>query len=144
MRVLVTGAAGFIGYSLITRLLARGDEVIGVDVVNAYYDPALKEARLARLTEQGKGNFTFLRTDFAGAAQVGREYALAPAACGVGKLAFRAVHIGTACHAVILPDRLINFQQRYTQALDPLRVDRYFVLFKVSSPGIHLHYPRDT
>lgn len=65
MRVLVTGAAGFIGYSLITRLLARGDEVVGVDVVNDYYDVRLKEARLARLAEQGGDKFTLLRTDFA-------------------------------------------------------------------------------
>ena len=66
MRVLVTGAAGFIGYSLITRLLARGDEVVGVDVVNAYYDPALKEARLAQAGGTGQGSrFTFCRTDFA-------------------------------------------------------------------------------
>lgn len=49
MTVLVTGAAGFIGYHLCEALLARGETVIGVDEINAYYDPALKEARLARL-----------------------------------------------------------------------------------------------
>ncbi|MBN8727808.1 MAG: NAD-dependent epimerase [Xanthomonadales bacterium] len=52
MRVLVTGAAGFIGAALSERLLARGDEVLGYDNVNPYYDPALKEARLARLAPQ--------------------------------------------------------------------------------------------
>jgi UDP-glucuronate 4-epimerase len=50
MKVLVTGTAGFIGSTLAHRLLARGDQVIGVDNVNDYYDPTLKEARLARLT----------------------------------------------------------------------------------------------
>ncbi len=50
MKVLVTGAAGFIGMHVCERLLARGDEVIGVDNLNDYYDVALKEARLARLT----------------------------------------------------------------------------------------------
>lgn len=50
MRVLVTGAAGFIGYHVAQRLLARGDTVIGLDVVNDYYDVRLKEARLARLS----------------------------------------------------------------------------------------------
>ena len=59
MHVLVTGAAGFIGSALSERLLARGDEVFGYDNVNAYYDPALKEARLARLTPHAK--FSFMR-----------------------------------------------------------------------------------
>ena len=49
MRILVTGTAGFIGNALALRLLERGDEVAGLDNVNSYYDPALKEARLARL-----------------------------------------------------------------------------------------------
>ena len=50
MRILVTGAAGFIGSALTERLIARGDEVLGYDNLNDYYDPALKDARLARLT----------------------------------------------------------------------------------------------
>lgn len=49
MKTLVTGVAGFIGMHVAERLLARGDEVVGVDDLNAYYDPALKRARLARL-----------------------------------------------------------------------------------------------
>ena len=63
MTVLVTGAAGFIGYHTSLRLLERGDKVVGVDCLNAYYDPALKEKRLARLTEH-KG-FTFCKADIA-------------------------------------------------------------------------------
>ena len=51
MRILVTGAAGFIGYHVVLHLLARGDEVTGVDSLNDYYDPALKRARLASLDE---------------------------------------------------------------------------------------------
>ncbi len=65
MRVLITGGAGFIGYSVSQRLLARGDIVIGVDCVNDYYDVRLKEARLARLREAGGNRFTFHRQDFA-------------------------------------------------------------------------------
>lgn len=51
-KILVTGAAGFIGYNTSERLLARGDEVVGLDNVNDYYDPTLKEARLARLSSK--------------------------------------------------------------------------------------------
>jgi UDP-glucuronate 4-epimerase len=61
MRVLVTGAAGFIGAAVSERLLATAVEVIGVDNLNAYYDPALKEARLKRL-EPLKG-FSFVKAD---------------------------------------------------------------------------------
>ncbi len=59
MRVLVTGAAGFIGMHTALRLLQRGDEVVGFDDLNAYYDPALKEARLALLAREP--GFTFVR-----------------------------------------------------------------------------------
>ncbi|MBQ0745399.1 MAG: NAD-dependent epimerase [Marinobacter sp.] len=63
MKILVTGTAGFIGAQLAHRLLERGNEVIGVDNVNDYYDVSLKEARLARLT--GYPGFTEVRQDIA-------------------------------------------------------------------------------
>ena len=63
MKVLVTGAAGFIGSTLTLRLLERGDTVIGIDNHNDYYDPAIKEARLARF--EGHPNYTHLRIDLA-------------------------------------------------------------------------------
>ncbi len=68
MKVLVTGAAGFIGYHVAERLLARGDEVTGLDNLNPYYDPALKEARLARLA--GRRGFRFERLDLADRAAI--------------------------------------------------------------------------
>lgn len=61
MKVLVTGAAGFVGSALSLRLLDRGDIVIGIDNHNDYYDPALKEARLDR--HAGHPNYTHLRID---------------------------------------------------------------------------------
>src|SRR5688500_7839562 len=64
MTTLVTGAAGFIGYHVSERLLARGDRVIGLDNVNDYYSVALKRARLADLGRRHNG-FEFLEIDFA-------------------------------------------------------------------------------
>jgi UDP-glucuronate 4-epimerase len=61
--VLVTGAAGFIGFCLARRLLESGRTVVGVDSVNDYYDPTLKEARLAELNK--RAGFTFHRLDLA-------------------------------------------------------------------------------
>ena len=62
MTVLVTGAAGFIGMHTVRALLDRGERVIGIDNLNAYYDPALKHARLAEL--EGRNGFSFERIDF--------------------------------------------------------------------------------
>ncbi|HET6553089.1 MAG TPA: NAD-dependent epimerase [Dyella sp.] len=73
MRILVTGTAGFIGSALAERLLARGDEVQGIDNHNDYYDPALKEARLARFAAHP--NYTHLRADLADAEAVNRVFA---------------------------------------------------------------------
>ena len=63
MKILITGAAGFIGHALCLRLLARGDTVIGLDSLNDYYDVSLKEARLAQLRTHA--NFTFVKADIA-------------------------------------------------------------------------------
>ena len=65
MRVLITGAAGFIGYTLAQRLLARGDQVVGIDNLNDYYQVSLKRDRVARLVEAGGNRFSFHEADFA-------------------------------------------------------------------------------
>jgi UDP-glucuronate 4-epimerase len=64
MAVLVTGAAGFIGASTSLALLERGEMVIGIDNLNDYYDPSLKNARLERIAEQYGNRFRFERADF--------------------------------------------------------------------------------
>ena len=73
MRVLVTGAAGFIGSALSLRLMQRGDDVLGFDNLNAYYDPALKQARLARLTPDAR--FRFVKASLEDRAAVDQAFA---------------------------------------------------------------------
>lgn len=70
MKVLVTGNAGFIGFHVARALLARGDEVVGFDNVNDYYDTALKEARLAILDREGGSAYRFIRANLADRAAV--------------------------------------------------------------------------
>ena len=86
MRVLVTGAAGFIGAAVSAALLARGDAVIGIDSLNDYYPVALKYARREQLAAQGGNRFAFEQLDFADRHAL--DAALAP-------LKFdRVVHLG--------------------------------------------------
>lgn len=72
MKALVTGAAGFIGSFVALRLLARGDEVVGVDNLNDYYDPSLKRARLAPLTKHAR--FVDVRADIADRAAIAEVF----------------------------------------------------------------------
>jgi nucleoside-diphosphate-sugar epimerase len=79
MKVLVTGSAGFIGFHTATKLITRGDAVVGIDNVNDYYDPALKEARLAeldRIAEANSAEYTFIRGDLSDQATVDKCFRL--------------------------------------------------------------------
>ena len=86
MTTLITGVAGFIGMHVADRLLARGDRVVGIDDLNDYYDPALKHARLAYLSDRHGDAFTFAAVDFADLPAL--EAALAPVSFD------RIVHLG--------------------------------------------------
>ena len=73
MTILITGAAGFIGFQLASVLLARGDEVVGIDNLNDYYQVSLKQDRVAALREQGGNRFTFHALDFSDMAALSAE-----------------------------------------------------------------------
>lgn len=88
MTVLITGVAGFIGMSCAAALLARGDAVVGIDNLNAYYDPALKKARLDRLAANER--FRFEKIDVADAAEVARIVGGLPDGAAVLHLAAQA------------------------------------------------------
>lgn len=88
MTILVTGAAGFIGFHLSSRLLERGEAVIGVDNVNDYYSVALKQARLAQLHR--KGDFTFYREDIADREAIAKIFERHANVTGVVHLAAQA------------------------------------------------------
>lgn len=88
MTVVVTGAAGFIGFHVATALLERGEEVVGVDNLNDYYSVALKEARLARLT--GRPGFRFVRADISDRPAIESLFAGLGAVRGIVHLAAQA------------------------------------------------------
>lgn len=78
MKILVTGNAGFIGFHVVQRLIARGDSVVGFDVVNDYYDPSLKRKRLEILVEQCQrqgADYAFIESDLADAQAVNATFA---------------------------------------------------------------------
>ena len=72
MAVLVTGVAGFIGSWTARALLDRGEDVIGIDNLNDYYDPSLKQARLKSLSSRFDNRFRFEQVDFSDAAALAR------------------------------------------------------------------------
>jgi UDP-glucuronate 4-epimerase len=102
MTILLTGAAGFIGYHTALRLLDRGEEVIGVDNLNDYYDPRLKEARLAQLLK--RNNFSFQRADIADRAAM---EAIAAAAPDIDRIVHLAAQAGVR-YSLINPQAYVD------------------------------------
>lgn len=131
MKLLVTGAAGFIGYFTSQRLLARGDEVIGLDNLNDYYDVNLKRARLAQLdTQRG---FSFVKLDLANQAGVAQLFAR--------EKFQRVVHLGAQAgvrHSLKDPHSYISSNVQGTlNVLEGCRLHRVEHLVYASSSAVY-------
>jgi UDP-glucuronate 4-epimerase len=103
MAILVTGVAGFIGSATARTLLARGDEVVGIDNLNSYYDPSLKQARIDSLAKDFGDAFIFRKADFADANALGEELA--------GASFDRIVHLGAQAgvrHSIDHPEDYVS------------------------------------
>jgi UDP-glucuronate 4-epimerase len=104
MKILLTGAAGFIGFHTASALLKRGDTVIGFDNLNAYYDPTLKQARLEIL--KAKPGFTFIKGDLKNAAELKNAFELLGSGADT-----RVIHLAAQAgvrHSIENPDIFLS------------------------------------
>ena len=109
MKFLVTGAAGFIGMSTTLRLLARGDEVLGLDNLNSYYDVSLKQARLDRLTP--KPNFRFAKLDVSDREGMAKLFASESFDCVIHLAAQAGVRYSLQNPNAYVDSNLVGFMQ---------------------------------
>jgi UDP-glucuronate 4-epimerase len=107
MRILVTGTAGFIGNALTIKLLERGDEVIGIDNLNDYYDVTLKQARLARIA--GHPKFTELRICLEDRTAIEQAFAKHEPQRVVNLAAQAGVRYSIECPAVYVDSNVVGF-----------------------------------
>lgn len=129
MKILLTGAAGFIGFHTINKLLDRGDEVIGLDNVSPYYDPTLKEHRLKLLQE--RTGFTFVRGDI-----LDRD-TVAKAMKGVDRVVHLAALAGVR-YAFDHPTEYIDINIKgFFHVLDEVRVQEIPGLIYASSSSVY-------
>jgi UDP-glucuronate 4-epimerase len=129
MKILLTGAAGFIGFHTINRLLDRGDEVVGLDNVNPYYDPTLKEKRLEIL--QARKGFTFHRGDILDRELVKKAMQGCDMVCHLAALA-------GVRYAFDHPDEYIDINIRgFFNVLDEVRLQKVKGLVYASSSSVY-------
>ncbi|MEZ6051359.1 MAG: GDP-mannose 4,6-dehydratase [Planctomycetaceae bacterium] len=108
-RILVTGAAGFIGYHLSQRLLDRGDTVVGLDNLNDYYSVQLKEDRLAQLTS--REGFSFHRLDLSDSNGVQRLFEEEPFDAVVNLAAQAGVRYSLENPRAYIDANIVGFHQ---------------------------------
>ncbi len=129
MKILLTGAAGFIGFHTAQKLLARGDEVLGYDNFSPYYDPKLKEARAVQL--EGKKGFRMVRADI-----LDRK-ALKDAMAGCDRVCHLAALAGVR-YAFDHPDEYIDINIRgFFNVLDEVRLQKIPGLIYASSSSVY-------
>ncbi len=129
MKILLTGAAGFIGFHTAQVLLARGDEVIGFDNFSPYYDPTLKEARAKILAKEKK--FTMIRGDILD------RPALAKAMKGVDRVVHLAALAGVR-YSFEHPEEYIDINIKgFFHVLDEVRVQKIAGLIYASSSSVY-------
>ena len=132
MTILVTGAAGFIGFHTAEALLARGDSVVGIDDLNPYYDVRLKEARLARLA--ARPGFSFHRVDIADRAAVEGVFEQ-------HKAVTRIVHLAAQAgvrHSIEHPEAYVDANlQGFANVLEGCRHNQCRHLLYASSSSVY-------
>ncbi len=129
MKVFLTGAAGFIGFHTALALLKRGDEVVGYDVMNAYYDPKLKQARLKLLQEQK--NFSFIEADILDRESLKKSMQGADRVCHLAALA-------GVRYAFDHPTEYVNINIRgFFNVLDEVRLQKIPGLIYASSSSVY-------
>ncbi|MBI3331461.1 SDR family NAD(P)-dependent oxidoreductase [Candidatus Peregrinibacteria bacterium] len=129
MKILLTGAAGFIGFHTAQALLARGDEVVGLDNINAYYDPTLKEKRLEML-KKIKG-FSFVKGDILDRATVAKAMKGCDRVCHLAALA-------GVRYAFDHPDEYIDINiTGFFHVLDEVRKQKIPGLIYASSSSVY-------
>lgn len=131
MKILVTGAAGFIGMHVATRLLERGDEVVGIDNLNDYYDVSLKEARLAKLENHER--FRFFRLDLADRQGMEKLFAAERFQCVVNLAAQAGVRYSLTNPHAYVDSNLIGFMN----ILEGCRHNRVEHLVYASSSSVY-------